>query len=140
MPESGLLLNSAFAEVLLVSVVLGWISMIVGLLISSLVNTSEVTMPALVLVTMSQVVLSGAVPIRYGELLDVIGTVNPGYWAMSWLGALTDLNELAALDEDDQGTFWAFSESNAETSALFLAGLGLVTLVVARVLLRVRNR
>ena len=139
-PESGLLLNSAFAEVLLVSVVLGWISMIVGLLISSLVNTSEVTMPALVLVTMSQVVLSGAVPIRYGELLDVIGTVNPGYWAMSWLGALTDLNELAALDEDDQGTFWAFSESNAETSALFLAGLGLVTLVVARVLLRVRNR
>lgn len=140
MPESGLLWESAFAEVLLVAVALAWVSMIIGLLISSLVNSSEVTMPALVLTTMIQVVVSGAVPIRYTELLDVVGTVNPGYWAMSWLGAITDLNSLAGLEGDDQGSLWDASVSNAETSALFLLSLGVVALVVTRISLYLRDR
>lgn len=139
-PEEGLILSSAFAELLMIGIVLGWASMIVGMLISSLVNSSEVTMPALVLTTMIQVVLSGAVPIRYTEVLDVVGTVNPGYWAMSWLGALTDLNSLAGLESDDKGTFWDATTANAETSFLFLASLALVALVATRVSLHLRER
>ena len=139
-PNTGVVLGSAFAEVLIVCILLGISSMLLGLLISALVNSSEVTMPALVLTTMGQVVLSGAVPIRQGGLLDVVGLPNPGYWAMNAIAATADLNTIGGLSGDDQGVFWA---READNWFISVAAVGLLAIVIGattRLILAQRER
>ncbi len=134
MPPEGVIFDSALTEVLLVTIALGLASMLLGLLISAVVNSSEVTMPALVLTTMGQVVLSGAVPIRQAGLLDVVGLPNPGYWAMNAIAVTADLNEISGLPTDEQGAFWAYESENWFISMGVLAfltiGIGVATRVV----------
>lgn len=139
-PSEGLLFDSARAEILLTGVALSLVSMCAGLLISGLVNSSEVTMPALVLTTMAQVVLSGAVPIRYHLALDIAGFVNPGYWAMNWMGSVVDLNDLAGLENEDKGRFWDAINANAESSLMALIALTAVSIAATRIALAVRER
>jgi hypothetical protein len=139
-PSNGVVLASAFAEVLFVCILLGISSMLLGLLISALVNSSEVTMPALVLTTMGQVVLSGAVPIRQSGLADVVGLPNPGYWAMNAIAATADLNTIGGLSGDDQGVFWAREADNWFISVAAVALLAIVIGVTTRVILAQRER
>jgi hypothetical protein len=72
--------------------------MIVGLLISGTINSAEVAMPSLVVITMAQVVLSGAVPLRFNSILDVVGIPNPAYWAMNAMSATSNLNVIGGGD------------------------------------------
>jgi ABC-type multidrug transport system ATPase subunit len=140
MPESGIVWSSARFEIVVVAVMLGVGSMLLGLLISALVRSTDVTMPALVLVTMAQVVMSGVVPLRNSGLIDVIGLANPGYWAMNALGATVALNDLAGLTGDDKGTFWEPVRENFTVSALALVVLIVIIGAFARIALSARNR
>jgi hypothetical protein len=127
MPDSGVVMGNALAEVLVVTIALALASLLLGLLISAVVNSPEVTMPALVLTTMGQVVLSGAVPIRQSGLLDLVGLPNPGYWAMNAIAATADLNEISGLPSDEQGAFW---DQNPENWLVSIAVLGFLTLAI----------
>jgi ABC-type multidrug transport system ATPase subunit/pSer/pThr/pTyr-binding forkhead associated (FHA) protein len=140
MPAEGLLFEAPLAEIVLAGVGLALASMCFGLLLSALVNSPEVTMPTLVLTTMAQVVLSGAVPIRFHAALDLAGFVNPGYWAMSWMGATVDLNSLAGLSDEDEGRFWDALSTNAEISLLGLIVLTAVFVAATRIALDIRER
>lgn len=127
MPDSGVVMGNALAEVLVVTIALALASMLLGLFISAVVNSSEITMPALVLTTMGQVVLSGAVPIRQSGLLDLVGLPNPGYWAMNAIATTADLNDISGLPSDEQGAFW---DQDPENWLVSLAVLGFLTLAI----------
>lgn len=132
MPDTGVVLSNPVTEILIATIALALTSMLLGLLISALVNSSEVTMPALVLATMGQVVLSGAVPIRQTGLLDVVGLPNPGYWAMNQMATTADLNTISALADDDQGAFWEAIPDNWQLSLMVLVGLATVIVIAIR--------
>ncbi len=95
-PDEALVLGNATIEIIVATTALAVVSMALGLLLSAAIPTTEVALPLLVLVTMVQVVLSGAVPIRYETLLDLLGWLTPAYWAFSAMAATTDLAYLTA--------------------------------------------
>ncbi len=69
MPAEGVLFTSSPAlEMTLVIMVLGCTSMMIGLVISSLVRTSEMTMPLLVMIAVVQLVFTGALFEVHGKL------------------------------------------------------------------------
>lgn len=97
-PDDALVLGNPTAEVIVAAVLLAIASMSLGLLLSALIPTSEVALPLLVVATMVQVVLSGAVPIRFDALLDLLGWLTPAYWAFSMMASTTDLSVIAAVE------------------------------------------
>ena len=83
--------------------------MVVGLLISGTINSAEVAMPSLVVITMAQVVISGAVPLRFNSILDFVGIPNPAYWAMNAMSATSNLNVIGG---GDTFTRWESTTQN----------------------------
>jgi ABC-type multidrug transport system ATPase subunit len=129
-PEEALFLPAPMLELVAALVLLGLVSMALGLLASALVETPDVTMPILVALTMVQVVLSGAVPVSVDWLLDVLGPIVPAYWIMNMLAATVDLNALSFIEETDYLTAWDSEVSNLGLSAsiAFSMFLGFVVL------------
>jgi len=139
-PSEAVILNSAYLEIILIVSLLGFVSMLIGLVISALINSSESAMPALVVVTMSQVILSGAVPIRFSNLLEVVGILNPAYWAMNAFAATLDLNMLLGFTSADKVALWESNSENFATSAFFLIIFGLILYFLILLLLRKREK
>jgi ABC-type multidrug transport system ATPase subunit/pSer/pThr/pTyr-binding forkhead associated (FHA) protein len=139
-PAQGAFFSSSYFEIVSAAILLSLASMTIGLLISAIVKTTDVTMPALVLVTMAQVVFSGAVPLRVSGFIDVMGFVNPGYWAMNAFGATTDLNSLAGLGSADNGLYWDSTPANFLVSVLALLVITVAAGAVTRYLLRAQIR
>ena len=106
-PPDPILLGFGKLEIVLLVVGLTLVSMCVGLAVSSFVKSVDMAMPALVVITMTQIILSGAVPVGVELLLNVLGWIAPAYWAMGAMAGTTNLNELAAIPVDDQRWNWA---------------------------------
>ena len=138
LPEDDLLRVGSFGAILLTVVLLSLLAVTIGLFLSSLANSTEVTMPFLVVTTMAQVVFSGAVPLVSMTILDAAKWVNPSYWAMSSLGALTDLNVISGLDSDNEIPEWAFEAENFNNGVLGV--LVFMTLFLVATLLSLRWR
>jgi ABC-type multidrug transport system ATPase subunit len=94
LPATGSLLTSApMAELLLGVGGLAFASMCLGLLISSLVSTSEKAMPFLVLLTMVQVILSGGVFSLSGMAgLSQLAWFAPARWGFGTTASTANLN------------------------------------------------
>jgi ABC-type multidrug transport system ATPase subunit/pSer/pThr/pTyr-binding forkhead associated (FHA) protein len=118
LPDEELVEVGNLMSILLTVVLLSVLAVAIGLFLSSVANSTEVTMPFLVVSTMAQVVFSGAVPLVSMTILDIAKWVNPSYWAMSSLGSLTDLNALSGLDTKNEIPEWAFEPENF-TNGLF---------------------
>jgi ABC transport system ATP-binding/permease protein len=127
-PDEGLLVPSGFAELIIALVLVGLCSMIIGLVVSSLVSTSEMTMPILVVVTMVQIVFSGAVPLGLDGILDKVGFLIPAYWAMNMMSSTVDMNRLSYMQKADFIKAW---EHNADTITQSVAGLSIALVVSA---------
>ncbi|MBQ1123908.1 FHA domain-containing protein [Streptomyces sp. A73] len=102
LPEEGLLTSNPAIEMTLVAIALGGTSMMFGLIISSLVKTSEKTMILLVLFAVVQVVFTGVL----FKLFDSPGVeqfawLMPSRWAMAALGATVELGRLMPQDKKD---------------------------------------
>ncbi|WP_026004918.1 FHA domain-containing protein [Streptomyces sp. AA1529] len=102
LPEEGLLAANPAIEMTLVAIALGGTSMMFGLIISSLVKTSEKTMILLVLFAVIQVVFTGVL----FKLFDSPGVeqfawLMPSRWAMAALGATVELGRLMPQDKKD---------------------------------------
>ena len=85
-------------------------------------------MPALVVVPMAQVVLSGAIQLRYEWILDWPALLDPAYWAMNAMSAVVNLNELSGLKGVDFIKWWK------PTAYVWQAGLVHLALMYAAVL------
>lgn len=140
-PDAGLLLFSGFQELLVSLVLVGFCSMLIGLLISSLVATTEVTMPILVVVTMVQIVFSGAVPLGLDGVLEKVGFLIPAYWSMNMMSATIDMNKLSYLNSADHIHVWQSTAENLQTSFVGLAASVVVVMLVLFFSMRLkRNR
>jgi ABC-type multidrug transport system ATPase subunit len=96
LPKQGTILaHLPLVELMLAMFVLGVASMALGLLLSSLVDTSDKAMPLLVVVVMFQVVLSGGIFPLHGKVgLEEASWLSPSRWGYAAAGATVNLNEV----------------------------------------------
>ena len=118
LPTRGQLFSSSQFEIIFICVVLGFSSMLLGLLISSLLSSSEQAMPTLVGMTMIQVVLSGALPLQAKGLITEISKLVPSYWANNALSASVDIVQLNLTSDLDLQSRWIATSSNVSNSVM----------------------
>ncbi|WP_052851653.1 FHA domain-containing protein [Streptomyces avicenniae] len=109
MPTDGVILDGSPAlEMTFVLMALGCTSMMIGLVISALVRTSEMTMPLLVMISVVQLVFTGALFQVHGTLgVEQIAWLMPSRWALAGVGSTAYLNDLSASPEGaDRDPLW----------------------------------
>jgi ABC transport system ATP-binding/permease protein len=134
MPTKGSLIpGSPLIEIAISVAALCVVSMLLGLVISTLVTKSDQTMPALVVVTMIQVVLSGGVFALTGAEAWA-SLIAPARWAMGALAstinlnAITPSNPIAPVKPD---ALWAHTSTQWLIDIGVLVLIGLICLGVA---------
>lgn len=93
MPGRGVVVTSPLAELMLGVAVLAIASMAAGLMVSALVNSSEKTMPVLVLVSIAQVILSGGL-LALGAGLQQLSWLAPARWGFAATASTVNLNAI----------------------------------------------
>ncbi|WP_443050689.1 FHA domain-containing protein [Streptomyces sp. NBC_00286] len=102
---------------------LGFTSMMFGLVISSLVKTSEKTMPLLVMFAIVQVVFTGCLFILHGALgVNEFSYLMPSRWAVAAAGATLDFNRISP-NTDDPGSTDPLWEHTAAAWGMDMAAL-----------------
>lgn len=86
-------------EITLAVALLAFTALMLGLLISALVNKEEVTMPLLVLLTIVQVVFCGALLPLHGAL-EAVAWLVPSRWALAAMASTIDLSRIAPTTTD----------------------------------------
>ncbi|MFE7120443.1 FHA domain-containing protein [Streptomyces sp. NPDC057654] len=143
LPKEGVVLVSLPAvELCLVIIALGFTSMMIGLVISSLVKTAEKTMPLLVMFAIVQVVFTGIMFKIYDSPgVEQVAWLMPSRWAVGAAGATLDLSRIMSpMDKDDPTNLDPLWEHTAAVWGLDLAvliALGVICgIAVARLLRR----
>nr|WP_202502410.1 FHA domain-containing protein [Streptomyces sp. SID5785] len=141
LPTEGLLMPPA-VELCISIIALGFTSMMFGLVISSLVKTSEKTMPLLVMFAIVQVVFTGVLFQIYGSIgLEQFAWLMPSRWAIGASGATLDLAHLMPpwdpKNPTDLDPLWEHSVGQWGIDIAVLLALGIVCgFAVARLLRR----
>jgi len=140
-PDQGLILGGAtLLELCLPIMALGFTSMMVGLVISSLVKTAEKTMPLLVMFAIIQVVFTGCLFTLHGTPgVNEFSYLMPSRWAVAAAGTTLDFNNIApnADDPTDTDPVWDHAASAWGIDMAALIALGVVCgFLVARFLRR----
>ena len=104
--------GSSMNSVFVVTIVLGICSLLLGLLISSFISTSEQAMPALVGVTMIQIVLSGILPIEAGRTISKISALMPSFMATNAFASVTNLAEITYTQSKSLLARWSATSGN----------------------------
>src|SRR5262245_23582904 len=96
LPPSGSLLHGfPLAELIIALALLAVVSMALGLFISASVNTSEKTMPILMVVVVVEVVLTGGVFAIAGKVgLEQIAWLSPSRWGYALTASTSNLNKI----------------------------------------------
>jgi ABC transport system ATP-binding/permease protein len=132
-PTGSFLTRLPMFELLLGIAVLAFASMCLGLLVSSLVSTSEKAMPVLVLLTMVQVVLSGGVfPLAGMAGLSQLSWLSPSRWGMGAIASTTQLNVLNPAMGNIPDPLWRHASGVWLLDMGMQLALALVFLLVAR--------
>lgn len=140
LPEEKMLSIGVLSGLIVTIIAISISAVAVGLFLSTLANSPEAGMPLLVVATMVQVVLSGAVPLVDDSILDVTKWVNPAYWGMNSLASLIDLNGLTFIEEESFNPSWDFAYENYRTGIQAMSLGVLFGLLASLVGLRVRGR
>ncbi|MFI9650257.1 FHA domain-containing protein [Streptomyces sp. NPDC052040] len=140
-PDRGLILGHAtLFELCLPVMALGFTSMMVGLVISSLVKTAEKTMPLLVMFAIVQVVFTGCLFTLNGTMgVNQVSYLMPSRWAVAAAGTTLDFNNIAPNTDDPTSTdpLWNHTAAawSLDMAALVVLGV-LCGFLVARFLRR----
>jgi ABC-type multidrug transport system ATPase subunit/predicted component of type VI protein secretion system len=96
LPPSGSLLHAfPLLELIIALALLAVVSMALGLFISASVNTSEKTMPILMVVVVVEVVLTGGVFAIAGKVgLEQIAWLSPSRWGYALTASTSNLNKI----------------------------------------------
>lgn len=130
MPAHGSVIKPAFVEILVATAVLCLVSMLVGLMVSALVTKGEQTMPALVVITMIQVVLAGVVfPLK--GVANWVSMIAPARWGMGALASTVNLNVINTPGSKPDA-LWAHTAAQWFTDMGVLVGIGVICLIVAQ--------
>nr|WP_051942530.1 ATP-binding cassette domain-containing protein [Streptacidiphilus rugosus] len=144
LPGTGLVLARQPAVEMATGVVLlGFVSMLVGLAISALVKTAEKTMPLLVMFAVVQIVFTGAIFRLNGRpVLEQVAWLMPARWGVAAAGDPVDLAHLSPFFsqtgvEAPLDALWAHS------APVFLLNCGVLLtfcVVLTLVILRLQRR
>jgi ABC transport system ATP-binding/permease protein len=136
-PTGSLLTNLPMVELLIGIAALAVASMCLGLLVSSLVSTSEKAMPFLVLLTMIQVILSGGVLSLSGKAgLTQLAWVAPARWGFGAVASTSNLNVINPSAGNFTDPLW----NHTAKAWLIDMGLTIVLAVIYAALTRVKLR
>jgi ABC transport system ATP-binding/permease protein len=127
-PAEGLFIGSAYTEILLLTVLLGFASMCLGLLVSSILSSSEQAMPILVGLTMAQVVLSGALPGKNEGFIALISPLVPSYWSMNSFSSSVNLVEISNISDEDLALRWEPVVATLTQGSTSVLGMSLLCL------------
>jgi hypothetical protein len=139
LPAVGLVFpSSPGAEILVVVVLLGITSMMLGLVVSALVKTAERTMPLLVLIAIVQVVFTGALFALFDTPgLAQVAWLSPSRWAVAAMAATADLRRVAPpLGGTKTDPLWTHSVTQWGSNVAVLVGLGVLCAFLVLRLLR----
>ncbi|MBB4893094.1 ABC-type multidrug transport system ATPase subunit [Streptomyces olivoverticillatus] len=143
LPEHGVVIkNLPAAELCLVIIALGFTSMMIGLVISSLVKTAEKTMPLLVMFAIVQVVFTGIMFKIYDSPgVEQVAWLMPSRWAIGAAGASLNLSHIMApMDKNNPNNLdplWSHTAGQWSIDMVVLLLLGAACgFVVARLLRR----
>ena len=125
----GLQFGNGYFEILSLTVLLGFSSMCLGLLVSSVLSSTEQAMPILVGLTMTEVVLSGALPGKNEGFIALISPLVPSYWSMNSLAATADLVKISTISDPDLMERWKPILETMSQGALTVTGMSIVFLV-----------
>lgn len=134
-PAQGLFINSAYLEILILTVLLGFTSMCLGLLVSTILSSSEQAMPILVGLTMAQVVLSGALPGKNEGFIALISPLVPSYWSMNSLASSVNLIEISNISDEDLIIRWEAVVETLTQGSISVLGMSILSLVACYVVL-----
>jgi ABC-type multidrug transport system ATPase subunit/pSer/pThr/pTyr-binding forkhead associated (FHA) protein len=132
MPAHGAII-SPLPELMLSMAGLAIVSMAMGLFVSAIVSTPEKTMPLLVLLSLAQVILCGALVALPGKIgLEQLAWPAPSRWGMAATAATVDLNHLQPpLHGGAPDTLWKHDRNTWLIDMGVLAGIGAAFLAIA---------
>lgn len=140
LPKQGLLIHStALPELVLVVMLLGIVSMMLGLVVSAVVKTAEKTMPLLVLIAIIQVVFCGSLFPLFGTPgLEQIAWLAPSRWAVAAEAATVNLPAIMGPPQGKSTTdpLWKHTVAQWGTDVGALVVLGVLCAVLVVRLLR----
>ncbi len=134
-PDQGLFFQSGYIEVLALTVLLGFVCMCLGLFVSSVLTSSEQAMPILVGLTMTQVVLSGALPGNLEGFIAVVSPLVPSYWSMNSLSASVNLIGISKISDLDLSNRWESVAATLAQGSLVVASMSILFLSICYVVL-----
>ena len=133
MPPSGAAIpGPALIEIAIAVAGLCVVSMLLGLLVSTLVTKSDQTMPALVVITMIQVVLSGGVFALSAGAESIASLIAPARWGMAALASTINLNVIGPPTGPTKtiDLMWRHTSTQWSIDMVFLIVIGLICLGV----------
>ncbi|GAA2008590.1 hypothetical protein GCM10009838_88560 [Catenulispora subtropica] len=136
LPAHGLVVSgSAVPELILATVLLGVVSMLLGLVVSAVVRTSEKTMPLLVLITVVEVVFCGSLfPLFHSPALEQLAWLSPSRWAVAAEAATINLPGITGPPQGRTTTdpLWthAVTQWGVDIGALILLGAACLVAVL----------
>lgn len=134
-PDQGLFFQSGYIEVLALTVLLGFVCMCLGLFVSSVLTSSEQAMPILVGLTMTQVVLSGALPGNLEGFIAVVSPLVPSYWSMNSLSASVNLIGISKISDLDLSNRWESVAATLAQGSLVVTSMSILFLSMCYVIL-----
>jgi ABC transport system ATP-binding/permease protein len=131
LPPSGSFLTGApFAELVLAVAFLEFASTCLGLLVSTVVSSSDKAMQGIVLLTMVQFVFSGGIFSLAGKpVIEQIAAIAPARWGMAALASTVQLNKLNPSMDAKPDSLWN------HTSGVWLLDMGMMLVLSAVYLL-----
>ncbi|MHA3702048.1 ATP-binding cassette domain-containing protein [Jatrophihabitans sp. YIM 134969] len=141
-PDRSALLGSSLVETLIALVMTALASVMLGLLVSTLVNSADKTMPLLVLITMAQLVLSGGlIPVAGKVGLEQVAWLSPARWGYAAVSSSIDMNAVLKTDQPAFKTgppdpLWDPTAATYLTDLGAGVALGAAAIVICALLLR----
>ncbi|MFE7740767.1 FHA domain-containing protein [Nocardia sp. NPDC057455] len=130
MPPKGLF-TSVELELILAMAMLGIASLALGLLVSVAVNTSEKTLPLLIVLSMAQLVLTGGLVRLPGTpVLEQLSYISPSRWGFGAGAATLDLDTLSP-HTGAPDALWKHTLGTWLVDMGVVAGLGVAFLALA---------
>ncbi|NDL59719.1 ATP-binding cassette domain-containing protein [Phytoactinopolyspora mesophila] len=134
-PEDGVIIGTGTFELGVALASTAVVSAILGLLISSLVSTPEQTMPPLVVVVMTQLVLCGGlIEITGRAFVDQLSWLTPSRWGYAMAASTVDITGLVPHAPDD--ILWRHHGVAWIGALLALSAIGFGAVYLTRLRLR----
>jgi len=109
--------------------------MCLGLFVSSVLSSSEQAMPILVGLTMTQVVLSGALPGNLEGFIALVSPLVPSYWSMNSLSASVNLIDISKISDLDLSDRWESVVSTLAQGSLVVTSMSVIFLTMCYLVL-----